>query len=256
MTPSRTDDLSLPGDAETGEPDEAANLVDLTTTLAHNTSGHLTETGVGDILDRIVGHPEYPCLGARSVFARDRATFLVLPELGTPAAADRLLTALTDFAGRTDLDAGFASFIAVFDGPRPTTEKEFEVLLWRQLGLLHGADHEPWSPDVAQDPDDPHFAFSVAGSAYFVVGLHPGASRIARRAPWPTLVFNPHEQFEELRRSEHFVRMRDTIRQRDLSLQGTLNPMLDDHGTRSEARQYSGRDVPADWEPPVDLAKP
>jgi FPC/CPF motif-containing protein YcgG len=47
--------------------------------------------------------------------------------------------------------------------------------------------------------------------------------------------------------------MRDTIRRRDAELQGEPNPMVDDHGTRSEARQYSGRAVPDDWEPPTDL---
>ncbi|QGN57407.1 hypothetical protein GKE56_05450 [Nostocoides sp. HKS02] len=84
-----------------------------------------------------------------------------------------------------------------------------------------------------------------------------------RHAPWrvpdrptnplPTLVFNLHEQFEQLRGSERFARMRDTIRRRDTELQGTVNPMVGDHGSESEARQYSGRHVPPGWAPPVDL---
>src|SRR6476620_7390004 len=81
----------------------------------------------------------------------------------------------------------------------------------------------------AQTAGGPHFAFSLAGTAYFVVGLHPAASRIARRTPLPTLVFNLHEQFEELRQSERFERMRDTIRRRDQALQGSVNPMVADH---------------------------
>jgi hypothetical protein len=46
--------------------------------------------------------------------------------------------------------------------------------------------------------------------------------------------------------------MRDTIRRRDTDLQGYLNPMVSDHGEASEARQYAGRAVPADWTPPFD----
>lgn len=48
--------------------------------------------------------------------------------------------------------------------------------------------------------------------------------------------------------------MRDTIRRRDVRLQGSVNPMVADHGEISEARQYPGRKVPASWSPPVDIA--
>ena len=206
---------------------------------------------VADALETMVLHPEYPCLGARSVFNRSRATLLVLEELGTVEAATALKEALARFADDTDLDEGFASLLAVFRRSEVRDEAHFEQLLWRQLQLLHQVDEQPWDPNVSADPTDPHFAFSVAGTAYFVVGLHPQASRIARRAPHPTLVFNLHEQFEQLRASEKFDRMRDTIRHRDIALQGSLNPMVADHGRGSEAAQYSGRAVPADWAPPA-----
>ena len=204
-------------------------------------------------LEEMVLHPDYPCLGARAVFNRERATVVVLDELGSADAARTLQHRLATFAGETDVAAGFASLVAVFRSPEVHTEKEFEALLWRQLELLHEADDQPWDPAVSADPDDPHFAFSVAGTAYFVVGMHPQASRIARRTPHPTMVFNLHEQFEELRGSERFARMRDTIRRRDVERQGTVNPMVRDHGASSEARQYSGRAVPEEWEPPAEL---
>ena len=76
------------------------------------------------------------------------------------------------------------------------------------------------------------------------------ASRVARRATTPTLVFNLHEQFEALRASGQFSRMRDRIRERDERLQGTINPMVADHGEHSEARQYSGRQVGPGWRAP------
>ena len=41
--------------------------------------------------------------------------------------------------------------------------------------------------------------------------------------------------------------MRSTIIARDIALAGDANPMLARHGTVSEARQYSGRAVEADW---------
>ncbi|KRE42169.1 YqcI/YcgG family protein [Knoellia sp. Soil729] len=81
-------------------------------------------------------------------------------------------------------------------------------------------------------------------------------SRIARRAPLPTLVFNLHDQFEELRASDKYARMRDTIRRRDTAVQGTLNPMVNDHGQGSEAAQYSGRAVDEQWEAPFTSHAP
>jgi FPC/CPF motif-containing protein YcgG len=228
-------------------PDLPALLEDLAGT--HDASSPHEEISAG--IEAMVLHPDYPCLGARSVFNRDRATVVVLEELATVASTQTLVGALTTFGEETDRAAGFASLVAVFRATDIADEAEFETLLWRQLELLHEADHQPWDPRVSDDPANPHFAFSIAGTAFFVVGLHPQSSRIARRTPLPTLVFNLHEQFEELRGSDRFDRMRDTIRRRDTELQGSLNPMVADHGRSSEARQYSGRAVPVSWEAPA-----
>ena len=132
----------------------------------------------------------------------------------------------------------------------PGTEREFETALWRVLQGLHDVDGRSWPSTVSADPESPHFAFSFADTAFFVVGLHPAASRIARRAPLPTLVFNLHHQFERLRAESGFDRMRTAIRRRDERLQGTVNPMVDDYGASSAARQYSGRAVGPDWKAP------
>lgn len=201
-------------------------------------------------VEELVGHDRFPCLGARSVFRRDNAVLRVYPELAGQSAKAALLGDLREFARDVDVDGGFASFVAIFRGPRVRSEKEFEDLLWEQLRMLHAADDQPWNPDVSTDPNDDHFAYSVGGTAYFVVGLHPLASRVARRTVSPTLVFNLHEQFEALRTSGRFERMRDTIRYRDEQLQGSINPMVSDHGYGSEARQYAGRVVDDDWVAP------
>lgn len=212
--------------------------------------GQTVQAVLGDTIVEMFGHRDYPCLGARSVFRRDRATVGVYDGLDAPATAPLLLADLKQFASTVDPEAGFASFIAIFRGPSITDERHFERLLWSQLGRLHAADQEPWSEQVSPDPDDEHFAFSVAGTPYFIVGLHPMASRVARRATTPTLVFNLHEQFDALRASGQFSRMRDRIRERDERLQGTINPMVADHGEHSEARQYSGRRVGPGWRAP------
>jgi FPC/CPF motif-containing protein YcgG len=105
----------------------------------------------------------------------------------------------------------------------------------------------PWDGRVAQDPDSPHFSLSFAGEAFFVVGLHPRASRPARRFSSPALVFNLHAQFELLRVAGRYEKLRSSILQRDEALAGSVNPMLARHGKVSEARQYSGRLVGEEW---------
>ncbi|HSP45414.1 MAG TPA: YqcI/YcgG family protein, partial [Chthoniobacterales bacterium] len=65
---------------------------------------------------------------------------------------------------------------------------------------------------------------------------------------------NPHEQFERLRADGKWKRMQETIRSRDVELQGSINPMLSDFGEQSEARQYSGRAVEDDWKAPFKPA--
>ena len=204
-------------------------------------------------LAAMIAHDDFPCLGARSVFRRDNAVVQVYDELDSEQVTPDLLEDLASFTESVDPDGPFASFIAVFRSPIPATEREFEQLLWSQLQRLHAADDVAWNPDVSPNPTDDHFAFSVRGTAFFVVGLHPQASRVARRTVTPTLVFNLHAQFEALRASGAFERLRDKIRERDEQLQGTINPMVSDYGQGSEARQYSGRRVGADWVAPFEL---
>jgi FPC/CPF motif-containing protein YcgG len=124
--------------------------------------------------------------------------------------------------------------------------------LWATLQHLHDADTErhALASGVSDDPTNPHFSFSFAATAFFVVGLHAASSRASRRFAWPTLVFNPHDQFERLRADGQYARFQQVIRNAERELQGNVNPMLDDFGRRSEARQYSGRAVGNDWQCP------
>lgn len=165
--------------------------------------------------------------------------------------ADKLPLSLLEGKVRAHLSE-YATFIAIFESPRDMDELQFENKFWQQLRLLHELDatHFDWDPNVRSDPSDPHFSFSFGGQALYVIGLHAHSSREARRFPWPALVFNPHEQFERLRADGKWKRMQETIRARDLELQGSINPMLSDFGVDSEARQYSGRAVEENWRAP------
>ena len=195
--------------------------------------------------------PTFACVGAKSAVQRDTFRLELYPKMGGARATDRLSRDLARFVREQDPAAPeFSTFAASFVEPAASDERDFESLLWRQLQELHDRDPIPWDPDVASDPADGKFAFSFAGRAFFVVGLHPRSSRMSRRFAWPTLVFNARFQFERLRERGKYERMQAVIRARDRALQGTNNPMLSDFGSRSEARQYSGRPVDEEWRCP------
>lgn len=206
-----------------------------------------------------VGDARFPCLAGKGVVRQPGYQLGVYGVLGAARSASALADDLRRFCDDDAADAtGLATFVAVFTGRAPTTETAFERRLWTQLQRLHDSEHAgvPWDPAVSADADDPRFSFSFAGRAHFVVGLHPKSSRLARRFRWPALVFNPRAQFERLRAEGHYVRLRDAIRERDLTLQGTLNPNLADFGERSEARQYSGRATEPEWRCPFHRRRP
>ena len=207
----------------------------------------------GTAFRQFVLRPDFPCVGAKAAFNSSSYILRTYGELGERDSTAELSAALRDFTQSEVMHASeYATFIAIFEGPRETDELQFENLFWQQLRGLHELDaaHFDWDPDVRSDPSDPHFSFSLGGQALYVIGLHANSSREARRFPWPALVFNPHEQFERLRADGKWKRMQETIRARDLELQGTINPMLSDFGVESEARQYSGRAVEENWRAP------
>nr|MBA2322040.1 YqcI/YcgG family protein [Deltaproteobacteria bacterium] len=195
--------------------------------------------------------PAYPCVGAKSAVNQASYRVGVYAPVGSAEATAALARDLRAFVEEPGaVSATFATFVAVFEGPTDTDPEAFEALLWLQLQRLHERDAQAWAPDVSSDPEHPHFGFSFAETPFFVVGLHPGSSRLSRRFPWPALVFNPHAQFEALRADGKWERMKEVIRAKDTELQGDINPVLRDYGTESEARQYSGRIPEDDWVPP------
>ncbi|WP_425494009.1 guanitoxin biosynthesis heme-dependent pre-guanitoxin N-hydroxylase GntA [Hoeflea alexandrii] len=119
------------------------------------------------------------------------------------------------------------SFVVIFDGPDGLDEEAFEKALWNRLQSLHNLDvvsGQPWNQAVDHDPKSPHFSLSVGGEPFFVIGLHPNASRPARRFEKPALVFNSHLQFEKLRSDGRFDKMKEIIRNRDEALMRQHKP--------------------------------
>ncbi|HET7234236.1 MAG TPA: guanitoxin biosynthesis heme-dependent pre-guanitoxin N-hydroxylase GntA [Longimicrobium sp.] len=202
---------------------------------------------VRERFEAFVNDPAFSCLGARAALHHDAYRFGAYGKIGSGEATAALARDLAAFA-REEGASEFATFVAAFVDVAPDSEHDFEARLWAQLQALHAADPGPgWDAAVSDDPADPAFSFSFAGRAFFIVGLHPESSRLARRFGWPVLVFNPHAQFQRLRADGRYGRLRETIRARELALQGSLNPNLAEFGEESEARQYSGRATGGEW---------
>ncbi|WP_420606272.1 guanitoxin biosynthesis heme-dependent pre-guanitoxin N-hydroxylase GntA [Novosphingopyxis sp.] len=211
-----------------------------------------------DLLERFIARNRFPCVGAKSALGKRQLEIVTARSIASSWNDVEIHRQLLAFAETARADPRlFRSFAVIFCAPRSLSEQAFERHMWARIQSL--TDKDVWlgqkpDADVSADPDNPHFSLSFGGSAFFVVGLHPGASRKARRFRYPTLVFNLHDQFETLREQGRYEKLRGAILARDHRLQGSDNPMLSRHGTVSEARQYSGRAVPGSWSAPYQRA--
>ncbi len=204
--------------------------------------------------EEFIRDKSFPCVGAKS--ALSRGTLNIVTAWSVESAWDDLTihNELMKWSQGYKDDPGlFRSFAVIFANPAPLDEASFEQALWQRLQSL--ADKDAWlglpyDERVSSDPSDPHFSLSFGGEAFFAVGLHPRASRPARRFKRPVIVFNLHDQFEQLRADQRYETIRETIIERDINLAGSINPMLSRHGDSSEAAQYSGREVDEDWKCP------
>ncbi len=212
------------------------------------------EDPLADRFRAFITDRSFPCVGAKAALQRDGMRFIVARDFGSAWDDLRILPALLEFARSYRAEPElFQSLVVLFEAGAPEDEEAFEQGLWTRLQSL--SDKDEWlgqhaDPRVSHDPEDPHFAMSFGGEAFFVVGLHPRASRPARRFATPAMVFNLHDQFETLRAEGRYDKLRTAILGRDLEIAGTSNPMLAQHGSVSSARQYSGRAVEDDWRCP------
>ncbi len=198
----------------------------------------------------LIRNPAFPCVGAKSAIGRGTYRIGLHDAMGTASATGTLYEHLRRFVAEQDSERGtlpppFTTYAAIFDGPFIGSEVEAHNLIWTQLQMLRDIDSvsNPYALDASSEVENPNFAMSVCRRAFFVVGLNPCASRWSRRFAYPALVFNAHFQFQELRKRNIFGKIQLEIRNRDVRLQKSLNPNLSDHGTVSEALQYSGMPV-------------
>ena len=210
-----------------------------------------------DLRDFIAA-PPFPCVGAKAALAKDQIAMVVARDITSGWDDLRIYPLLLDFVDAYRAEPTlFRSFAVVFEGPRALTEPQFESHLWNRVQSL--TDKDAWTGHsydtrVSDDPHDTHFSLSFGGEAFFVVGLHPAASRPPRRSTPPTPLLNLHDQFERLRAEGTYDKLRHTILARDEKLAGSQNPMLARFGELSEARQYSGRAVDEAWACPFHPA--
>jgi len=189
----------------------------------------------------MVLNAQFPCPGARTAFTKGTYRFGLFDEIGTRDTAIALGSSLKRFIEeRVTWNSNFTPFVSCYKAPIPMSHEQFAHLLWAMLQELHVIDFSEWDPKYSPDPDSPDFAFSYAGTSFFVNGIHSGSPRFARRFGWPTIVFNTHEQFDNLRREGIFEKFRDGVRKKDKELQGYVNPAAEDVGVVSEAIQYTG----------------
>jgi len=195
----------------------------------------------------------FPCLAGRSAFRNNAYWIGVYSEMLSPDDTQWLCADLHDFVlWQNSCPSRFSTFIAAFHRPTIAGEEHWEEILWQQLKALHQIDaqHHGWDPIATADPADKEFSFSVGGRAFFLVTLHPAASRMSRRFPWPALVFNALYMFHDLYAAGEAEKFKKVVRERDMRLQGTINPNLHRAAEVSRAREYSGRAVPLDWQCP------
>lgn len=192
----------------------------------------------------------YPCLGGASAVRNGSYRFALYCDLGSPAAVRDCAHDLNLFLRDTPADAQpVAVLVAVFVGHLPGGEIGFEEALWRQLQQMHRLE-AAWagrpapSPIRTDESDESDPGFFFGDREFFVVGLHPSASRWARRFSWPTLIFNALTHEAVLQRRGQYERMQHAVRRRDRLLQGSVNPAID----LPQLAQFSGRAVDTGWE--------
>jgi len=197
---------------------------------------------------------DFPCVAAKAALSRNHIQCMVSSHMACPEDDKAILQYLYGFVdGYRASEESYHSAAVIFRKPIEINETLFDTLLWQRLNSLASLDKQNYRHDLRVDPDpnSPRYSFSLKEEAFFILGLHPGSSRRSRQFKYPALVFNPHAEFEKLRNSNRYTRMKEVVRKRDVEFSGSINPMLADFGEASEVYQYSGRRYDADWTCPL-----
>jgi len=198
----------------------------------------------------------FPCVAAKAAVAKEQLSVMVAGHMACPHDDKAILDFIYNFVDsyRT-ADTIFHSAVIIFRQPDIYAEQMYSPFFWARLQALSNLDAGKYEYDnrVDSDPDSENFSFSLKGEAFFVIGLHPAASRPGRRFKYPAIVFNPHAQFEQLREANQYGKMKNIIRKRDTALAGNINPMLEDFGEKSEVYQYTGQKLDKSWKCPLHI---
>lgn len=222
------------------------------------TTAHLNKDSQTIIqeLESFINNKEFPCVAARAALERNQMLCLVVDHMACPKDDDTILQFLYNFVDKyRNSETFFHSASIIFKQPELLNDDTFDKLLWQRLQSLADLDAKHYNYDkrVAIDPASENFSFSLKEEAFFVIGLHKASSRPARQFNYPALIFNPHAQFENLRETNRYDKLKNIVRKRDVAYSGSINPMLQDFGTSSEVYQYSGRKYDAGWQCPLRI---
>ncbi len=210
-----------------------------------------------DQFNTLIATPTFPCVGAKSALQRKQIDYVHAGDMASDLHDENIVSRLQEFAANANSESLFLSIIVLFEDSTILNELQFEKLLWQRLQAFHEIDSQKfdWDETVSSNPESSQFSMSIGAKGFYVVGLHPLASRPARRFSCPALVFNLHSQFELLRKKEVYNKLSESINARDLNINGSVNPMLSQHGHTSEVKQYSGRVVEDNWKCPFHQIK-
>lgn len=200
-----------------------------------------------------VADRNFPCIAAKAALAEEQIRTLVVDHLACPNDDHEILRFLNQFVDEFRASEKlYHSAVVIFRQPEDPDEDTFDKMMWQRLQSISDLDalNCLWDARVSSDVDSPDFSYSIKSEAMYVVGLHANSSRMARRFRYPTLVFNPHQQFVKLRDLNKYGAMKESVRKRDIKLSGTVNPMLTDFGASTEVLQYSGKKYEEFWKCP------
>jgi FPC/CPF motif-containing protein YcgG len=196
-----------------------------------------------DLLSKFISGTSFPCIMAKSLIKKgylDRHNFIEINGSSTEEIKKSLYEFIDEYRRNPKR---LSSFIISFDHPKYDDFSSFESGFWDLLKGLRMVDTKVYKHDsrVNANPHNEKYSFSMKEEAFFILLLHKDSPRFARQFKIPTIVFNPHQQFEEMRIKGIFNKVRNFIREKDLLLQGKVNSMLSDFGSKSEIYQYTGR---------------
>jgi uncharacterized protein len=199
---------------------------------------------------------DFACIGAKAALAKKQIYCFVAGNIACPKDDKDILNFLYMFIDEyRNSNELYHSAAVIFKGPGVIDDKQFDELMWQRLQALSDFDSADYNYDrrVDADPSSSNFSFSLKEESLFIIGLHPASSRPLRRFNYPALIFNPHRQFEQLRQSGKYEKMKHVVRKRDIAFCGSINPMLEDFGNASEVFQYSGRKYDDTWKCPLKI---